>query len=142
MNDAERKAAAMTPQQRATLIKATKKYITTCVVFGVVLLLIFGMITAYCTVRANELRSEAGDDLIINPYASSNYNSAEAHNKWQEKWDEAARLDNIVKYGCIVVIVVGLGGLIIMFVSFKKKHPYYSDKLYRAVKRIEKQQRY
>ena len=121
MNDVAQQAAALTPEQKEEMTRVKKRVLIATAVYSAVAVIVILGLFMYFTSRSTELFSE---------YVSSAAGAQNAADLLSRS-DAAKNSATVTLAAGLCVYVIGYA---LIYLVFKKKYPFYSDKLYRFMK--------
>lgn len=135
----EQQIAELTPEQKGNMKKIYKRYLTAVIVTFVVSILVGLGIFMDARLKLTQAKDEYDRiDTKIALNQMSNIYDSSLYDQRYELMDECFELEDRKMFSPAIAGAMMLFGALAIFVVFKVKYPYFSEKKYEYLKKLEK----
>ena len=135
----EQQIAELTPEQKNAMGKIYKKYAIS--IIAVLLLCVIAIVVLYAQASTKEEQAKEEYDIIqtkIALYEQAKRYDLSLYDESMKALDEYHDAQQAKYFVLVAVSVVGILGILAVMFIFKKKYPYFSEKKYAYLKKIQK----
>ena len=133
----EQQIAELTPEQKNNMGKIYKKYVLSLISIVLVGVILIIGIFAYASIREEQAKDEHDKiQATIELNKSNNTYDFSLYDESMEAIDEYYNIKQLKPLSLVIGGIVTMIGVVIVYVIFKKKYPYFSEKKYTYLKKM------